>query len=422
MHVVEDSKCKIKIFNKPVEEQIDEIQCNRQNAYPSFDWIDDNRFYVTFNVHPNSSIKPFIYNLKTKRLEEMLSTDFKSENNKHFIDAFVKKYHKGILSLRENHLDQMSLVYFEGSNRKTLYQFRDKPYSIAVGEKDLFFVGNNNELFKMELPEDILSQETNISLLLAPQTTKIDDPLILENQLYFSLGNIAKEVIYSTSGAFTYSLENGIKDFTYTDNLLSVLALTNSGYVVEQIKHGEAINTIYFDSKLNFRHVAYFQSEIYIAGADGIYKLEQNKLSQISKLKTLELVSNGQCMIAEASGIFRFHPKHNTFDKLIEQGERAFQSERGCLSVDNLTGNIINENREVISTETADRLLIEHKGRIAHRYHVKEKTHIVDVETGTVIDRTKNRARYTRMISYEEDILYLGQEDVKTSILRLKLK
>lgn len=344
MHVVEDSKCKIKIFKRPVEELIDEIPCNRQNAFPSFDWIDDTKFYITFNVKPNSSIKPFIYDLETKRLEEVTTTNFESENGNKFIDAFIKARGNGMFSLREDHLDQMSLMLFEGDKRKTLYQFRSKPYSIALAKNNLFFVGNNNELFKIDLPNDVYSQESNISLLLAPQTTKIDDPLILQDELYFSLGNIAKEVIYSTSGTFTYSLENGIRDLTYTDNVLSVLALTNSGYVVEQLKKGVVLNTVYLDTQLSFRHVAFFKDKLYLAGSSGIYKLVDNKLVQVSQIKTTELVSNGQCMIAESNVIYKFEASSDTFKKLVEQGERAFQSENGCLFVDSLSGTIVNEN------------------------------------------------------------------------------
>jgi DNA-binding winged helix-turn-helix (wHTH) protein len=421
MHVVEDSKCKIKIFNRPVEDQIDEIPCSRQNAFPSFDWIDDSKFYITFNVDPNASIKPFIYDLVTKRLEEVTTTNFESENGDKFIDAFIKAHGNGMFSLREDHLDQMSLMFFMGDKRKTFYQFRSKPYSIAVSEDNLFFVGNNNELFKMDLAADVYSQETNISLLLAPQTTKIDDPLVLQDELYFSLGNIAKEVIYSTSGNFKYSLENGIRDFTYTDKVLSVLAVTNSGYVVEQLKKGVVFNTVYLDTKLSFRHLAFYQDELYLAGSDGIYKVTDKKLTQVSQVKTAELVSNGQCMIAEGNGIYKFKASSNTFEKLVEQGERAFQSQHGCLFVDNLSGNIVNEKRVIISKQTKNRLLIEHQGKIAHRYNVNEETHIVDLETGDLITKTKSRAFQTRLISYDDDILYLGQDDVNTSIMKLKL-
>ena len=421
MHVVEDSKCKIKIFQKPVEEQIDEIPCNRQNAFPSFDWIDENRFYITFNVDPGSSIKPFIYDLTTKRLEEVFSTNFESENNKKFIDAYIKGHNDGVFSLRESHLDKMSLTYFKGNNRRTLYKFRAKPYSIAVAQQNLFFVGNNNELFMLPLSNDILSQDINLSLLMASQATKIDDPLVLEEQLYFSLGNIAKEVIYSSSEDFTYSLENGVRDFTYTDKVLTILALTNSGYAIEQLKDGLVFNTVYLDSNISLRHVAFYQGNIFLAGADGVYKLVENKLIQVSNIKTIELVSNGKCMIAEGDGIHLFEQDTHNFIKIVEQGERAFQSEQGCLFVDTLTGNIVSEKREVISKQTKKRLLIEHKGKLAHRYNVKEQTHIVDIKTGKVMEKTKARARFTKLISYEDDILYLGEADVNTSILRLQL-
>ncbi len=422
MHVVEDAKCKIKVFKRPVEELIDEIPCNRQNAFPSFDWIDETKFYITFNVNPASSIKPFIYDLETKRLEEITTTNFESENGKKFIDAFIKGHGDGMFSLRRNHLDQMSLMYFEGDKRKTLYQYRADPYSIAVSKSNLFFVGNNNELFKMYLTDDVYSQDFNASLFLAPQTTKIDDPLILEDELYFSLGNTSKEIIYSISGNFTYSLENAVRDFTYTDKVLSVLALTNSGYVVEQLKGGSIFNTIYLDTKLNFRSLAFYQGELYLAGGSGIYKLVSEKPKYISKLKVVELVSNGKCMIAETeNGIFQFEVSNSSFQKIAEQGERAFPSEDGCLFVDKLSSTIVNEKRESIAKPTMKKLLFEHQGKIAHWHSVKGKTHIVDIETGKLIAKTKNRALYKKVVSYEDDILYLGQADVNTSIIKLKL-
>lgn len=423
MHVVEDSKCKIKIFKRPVEELIDEIPCNRQNAFPSFDWISDTKFYITFNVNPTSSIKPFIYDLQTKRLEEITTTNFDSKNGNKFIDAFIKAHGNGMFSLRENHLDQMSLMYFEGNKRRTLYQYRAKPYSIAVSKTNLFFVGNNNELFKMNLADDVFSQGFKESLFLAPQTTKIDDPLILQNELYFSLGNTSKEVIYSTSGNFTYSLENGVRDFTYTDKVLSVLALTNSGYVVEQLKEGVIFNTLYLETELNFRHLAFYQEELYLAGASGIYKLVDKKPLYLSELKATKLVSNGTCLIAQADkGIFQFEASNRSFQKIVEQGDRAFASEGGCLFVDKLSNTIVNEKRKVIAKPTMNKLLFEHQGRIVHWYSVKDKTHIVDIKTGELVSKTKSRALYKRVISYENDILYLGKADVNTSIVKLKLK
>jgi len=422
MHVIEDSKCKIKVFKRPVEEQIDEIPCNRQNAFPSFDWIDDTKFYITFNVYLTSSIKPFIYDLETKRLEEVITTNFDSENGKKFIDSFIKAHGGGIFSLRDNSLDQRSLIYFEGDKRRMLYEYRAKPYSIAVSKNNLFFIGNNNELLQMNLTDDVFSQDINTSLLLAPQTTKISDPLILQDELYFSLGNTSKKVIYSTSGNFTYSLENDVTDFTYTDGVLSVLGITNSGYVVEQLKEGVVFNTIYLDTLLNFRHLAFHQGQLYLAGASGIYKLVDKVPSFISELKIIELVSNGKCMIVEAeNGIFKFETDNSAFKKIAAQGERPFASKSGCLYVDKLSDTIVNEKREKVAIPRMYKLLFEHQGKIAHWHSVKDKTHIVDLETGEIIAKTKNRALYKRVVSYEDDILYLGQADVNTTIVKVKL-
>lgn len=422
MHVVEDSKCKIKIFERPVEEQIDEIPCNMQNAYPSFDWIDDSKFYITFNVSPPLSIRPYIYDLETKRLERVTTTNFDSKNSKRFIDAFIKARGNGMFTLREDHLDQMSLIYFEGNERRTLYQYKAKPYSIAVSKNNLFFIGNNNELLKMSLTDDINSQELDISLLLAPQTTKIDDPLILQGELYFSLGNSSNETIYSTSGKFTYSLENGIRDFTYTDKVLSILALTNSGYAIEQLREGVVFNTVYVDTKLSLRSVAFYKGEIYLAGASGIYKLVDNKLSLMSEVKIKELVSNGECMIAEGQNkVFKFSAEKDSFQKLAAQVERAFPSVNGCLFVDNLTGTILNEERKEVAKQKMRKLLFEHQGKITHWHNVGDQTHFIDLETGEQIAKTEERVLYRRVVSYEDDILYLGQDNVNTSIMKLKL-
>lgn len=421
LHVIEDGKCKIKVFERPVEELIDEIPCNRQNAFPSFDWIDESKFYITFNVNPSSSIKPYIYDLETKLLEEVKKINFDSENGKKFIDSFIKAHGKGMFSLRQNNLDQMSLIYFEGDKRRTLYQYRAKPYSIAVSETNLYIVGNNNELLNINLTDDIYSQNLDFSLLLAPQTTKIDDPKILQDELYFSLGNTSKEVIYSTSGNFTYSLENGIRDFTYTDKVLSVLALTNSGYVIEQLKSGTVVNSVYLDTKLSFRHIAFHQGELYLAGASGIYKLVGDQPILISELQTSELVSNGQCMIAHGeNSIFMFLKQDGSFQKIAAQSERPFPSVRGCLFVDNLSGNIVNEKGEKIAEPTMNKLLFEHQGRITHWHSVGDKTHIVDIQTGAIIAKTDSRVLHKKVVSYEDDILYLSQADIHTSIVKVR--
>ncbi|PMG31546.1 hypothetical protein BCU94_07355 [Shewanella sp. 10N.286.52.C2] len=422
LHVVEDAKCIIKVFERPIENQIDEIPCNRQNAFPSFDWIDKTKFYITFNLTPSASIRPYIYDLETQHLQEVTDTNFDSENGKRFIDAFIKANGNGMFSLRENSVDEMSLMYFEGDKRRTLYTYRNKPFSIAVSKNNLFSVGNNNELFRINLTDDVYSQEINTSYVLAPQTAKIDDPLILENELYFTLGNSSKEIILSMSGKFTYSLENGIRDFIYTNKTLSVLAATNTGYVVEQLKDETVFNTVYFDTDLSLRHLAFHQGEIYVAGSSGIFKLIDNNLINISEIKTLELVSNGNCMIAGTdNGIFKFVADSGSFKILATQANRPFPSKHGCLFVDNLSNDIVNEKREKISKPILKKFLFEHKGKLTHWSLVGDQTHFIDIESGQIIAKTNHRAIYQRVVSYEDDILYLGLDDVRTSIVKVEL-
>ena len=243
MHVVESAKCKIKIYNSPFKEQIDEIPCSRQNAFISFDWLDSSQLYLTFHVQESQSIKPYLYNLETKLLEPVNSPNFESGNTKRFIDAFIKSHGEGMFTLRENHLSQMSLMYFEGKNRREIFKYRTKPYSLAVTQNNLYFMGNNNEVLSLPLEENILQQRVEPNLLLAPQTTKVDDLLYLENNLYFSVGNIEKYIIKSTSDNFEYQLEGGLSDFNYTDGVLTMLAHTNTGYVVEQLRNNKIINS-----------------------------------------------------------------------------------------------------------------------------------------------------------------------------------
>jgi hypothetical protein len=161
---------------------------------------------------------------------------------------------------------------------------------------------------------------------------------------------------------------------------------------------------------------------LYLAGASGIYKLVDKIPSLISELKIIELVSNGKCMIVEAeNGIFKFETDNSAFKKIAAQGERPFASISGCLYVDKLSDTIVNEKREKVAKPRMYKLLFEHQGKIAHWHSVKDKTHIVDLETGEIIAKTKNRALYKRVVSYEDDILYLGQADVNTSIVKVKL-
>lgn len=419
MHVIEDAKCKIKIYKRPVEEQIDEIPCNRQNAFPSIDWIDENRFYITFNVSQGAPIRPYIYNLENKRLELATETNFDSLTGKRFIDAFIKGYDNGVLSLRENYVEKMSLMYFKGDQHKIIYEYRNKPYSFGVSEDALYFVSNKNELLKLDLKEDLLTQPIKPTVYLPPQAAKIDDPLILDNELYFSLGNTSKEVVYSIPEFFKYNLENGIRDLTYTDGILTVLGLTNTGYVVEQLKDNVVVNSLYFDTDISIRSVALYKGEIFLAGSHGIYKLVGTELIEISKRKTRKIISNGNCMLSEANGIYKYDEKINNFEMLVAQGERIFAGEQGCYFADNLSGHILNENREKIATQKMRKMLFEHKGRIAHYYHDGDSTKIVDLETDEVIAQTPSRILYLRAVSYKDDILYLGHSPVKTSIIKV---
>lgn len=421
MHVVEDAKCKMKIFRRPVEEQIDEIPCNRQNAYPSFDWIDQNRFYVTYNVELTASIRPYIYDLNSRRLEQVTSIDLDSEDGQNFIDVYIRSHRDALISLRENQLGKNSLVYFEGSKRRNIHDFRATSYSFAKAKDTLYFVGDSNELLKLQLTHDVLNQDLTPSPLLAPQATYISGPQFLEGDLYLTLGNKSQTEINSISSDFSFNLENGILDFSYAGKILSVLAESNTGYVIEQLQNETVIKSVYFDSTLNLRRIAYYAGDIFVAGSSGIFKLVGSTLHRVSDLKTSALISNGQCMLVEADGIYSFDKEKQNFNKVAAQGERPFSSSKGCLYADKLSGFIMNEKREKVLKQAMRKMLFEHQGRIVHWHSVGDQTHVVDVETGETIKKTKSRVLRKRLISYEDDLLYLAASDVDTSIVRLKL-
>jgi len=420
MHVIEDAHCIIKIYARPVHQLIDQLACNRQNAFPSFDWIDEHRFYVTFNVEPNAPIEPYIYDLRTQHLEKATAFNVSPANNKKFIDSFIKAHGEGLFSLRINHLDQMVLMYLGREQQHTLYEFRGKPYSVAVSDDNLVFVGNHNELLTVPLNNNDIDSEISPTLLMAPQTNKIDDPLFLQDDLYISVGNTSKRVIYSTSGDFTYSLENSIDDFEYTNNVLTILGTTNTGYVIEQLQENKLFNSVYLPTTLNFRHVAYFNDEIYLAGASGLYRLNKTKPELIDTLKVMELATNGECFLAEADdGVYSFSGDGNSLRKIAAQGERVFSSDQGCMYVDNLSGKIVNEQREVIASPTMNRLLFEHNGQIVHWYSKGDKSYIIDAISQQAIASTRNRVLNKKVGSYGDDILYLGYAEVNTSIVKV---
>lgn len=421
MHTVEDAKCKMKIFKRPIEEQIDEIPCNRQNAFPSFEWVDQDNFYVTYNVESTASIRPYIYNLNSKTLERVTSIDFDAEDGQKFIDAYIRSHADGMISLRENQLGKNFLMFFQGKKRRHLHDFRATSYSFAKAKDALYFVGDSNELLALPLTNDVLSQDLSPSLLLAPQTTYISGPQFLEESLYLTLGNKSRTEINSMSNDFNYTLENGILDFSYTNKTLSVLAESNTGYVIEQLQDDTVVKSVYLDSTLNLRRIAFHSDDVYVAGSSGIFKLVDSGLVQVSDLETSALISNGQCMLAEAGGVYSFVEEEQSFYKLAAQGERPFSSSKGCLYADNLSGSILNEKREKVSKQTMRKMLFEHQGRILHWHSVGEQTHIVDVETGDTIKKTKSRVLRKRLVSFEDDLLYLAASDVNTSIVRLKL-
>ena len=63
---------------------------------------------------------------------------------------------------------------------------------------------------------------------------KIADPLFFDGNLHLTLGNASKEFITSYSQKYEFHLEDGVRDFTYTDDTLSIMGLTHFGYVIEQ--------------------------------------------------------------------------------------------------------------------------------------------------------------------------------------------
>ncbi|WP_338519829.1 winged helix-turn-helix domain-containing protein [Alteromonas gracilis] len=420
MHFVEDGLCKIKVFAVPVKNQIDEIPCNRQNAFPSFDWIDENKFYVTYNVELAGSIVPHIYDLETGLLEKDTSSSLLPATGEKVIDAFIKATDTGLYSLREDHLDKMSLVYFEGDNQRSIFDYRAKPYSFGLSQDHLFFVGNNNELLKLDVSGDMLTKAIEPELVLAPQAVKLDDPLILEDELYFSLGNSSSEVIRSMFGKFTHELESGIRDFKIIDNQMFILALTNTGYAVERLIDERVIETLYLDTELTLRSIAYYKGDIYLAGPSGIYIVTGEHLEPVSSLKTRTIVSNDQCMLIESDGIHIFNDQTRGFDKLAGQGERPFISNNGCSFVDNLTGNIVNQAQDIHGKQLMRKMLFEYKGKLAHWYSKGESTYIVDIESGETIAKTKQRVLFKRLASYGDDILFLGAADVNSSIIKLQ--
>lgn len=420
MHVIEDARCIIKIYAKPVNQLIDQLACNRQNAFPSFDWIDEHSFYITFNIEPNAPIVPYIYDLRTRHLEKVNSLNVSPANNKKFIDSFIKAHGEGLFSLRINHLDQMSLMYLGREQQHTLYEFRGKPYSIAVSDDNLVFVGNTNELLSIPLNDNGIDGNISPTLLMAPQTNKIDDPLYLQDELYISVGNASKRVIYSTSGDFTYSLENGINDFDYTNNILTILGTTNSGYVIEQLEEEQLINSVYLPTSLNFRHVAFFRGDIYLAGASGLYRLNRDEPELIDRIKIVELATNGECFLAEADdGVYSFKANNNSLKKIAAQGERVFSSAQECLYVDNISGKIVNEQRQVIASPSMNKLLFEHNGKLVHWFSEGDTSYVVDASNQQIIASTRSRVLNKRVGSYGDDILYLGHAEVNTSIMKV---
>lgn len=420
LHAIEDGKCKIKVFAKPIENLIDEIPCSRQNAFPSFDWIDNSRFYITLTVNPNTPVKPYTYDLSTKHLEEVTSINFNRTEEKFFIDSFIKARGPGIFSLRENHLEQMSLLYFEGKERRLIYQFRGKPYSIGVSDDMLYFVGNQNQLYEIYLEDNVLSQTIEPSMLLHPQTSKIDDIQVLQKNLYFSLGNSAKEIINSVSGDFTFSLENGIKNLSYVDGVLTILAMTNTGYVIEQLKNGRIIKSEYIDTPLNLTHIAFHKNQIYVAGASGTFVLVDNTLNQITTIPTDRLVANNTCLMIEANASI-YLLNQTKLDKIVTQGERAFAGKTSCFYIDKLSGYIYDEHQKRITKPKKNKLMFEHQGKIMFWKSEGDQTHIFDNETEEVIATTKHRILNKRVISFGNDILYLGHADVNSSIVKLNL-
>lgn len=422
LHVVEDGKCKINIYERPIENLIDVIPCNRQNAFPSFDWIDENKFWITFNLNKSDSIKPFIYDLKTRQLETQEDVIGLPANSLFYIDGFIKAYRQGLFSLREDHLKQTKLIYLKDRQQKTIFEYAATPYSIALSEDSLFYTGNHNELFKLRLENNVLEQSIEPLLLLASQAVKIADPLFFDGNLHLTLGNASKEFITSYSQKHEFHLEDGVRDFTYTDDTLSILGLTHFGYVIEQRKDGDVSKLQYIETEKSFRHLAFFENDIYLAGASGIWKVKDKGLIEVADLDVIDIVSNGNCMLAEASsGIYSFEKSLRAFEKIASQGERIFSANEGCMYVDNVSNTIRNEKREFIANPTMRKRIFEYKGKLHHWYSEGEVTHIVDLSTNLKVATLQSRALLKRVIGYKGDILYATQSGVNSSIIKLGL-
>ena len=422
VHVVEDGKCKINIYERPIENLIDVIPCNRQNAFPSFDWIDENKFWITFNLNKSDSIKPFIYDLQTRRLETQEDVTGLPANSPFYIDGFIKAYRQGLFSLREDHLKQTKLIYFKDRQQRTIFEYAATPYSIALSEDSLFYTGNHNELFQLKLENNVLEQSIEPSLLLASQAVKIADPLFFDGYLHLTLGNASKEFITSYSQKYEFHLEDGVRDFTFTDDTLSIIGLTHFGYVIEQRKGGDVSKLQYIETEKSFRHLAYFENDIYLAGASGVWKLKDEELIEVADLDVIDITSNGNCMILEASsGIYSFAKSLGTFKKLASQGERIFSAKQGCMYVDKVSNTIRNEDREFVATPTMKKRIFEFKGKLHHWYSEGEVTHIVDLSTNLKVATLPSRALLKRVIGYKDDILYATQSGVNTSIIKLGL-
>lgn len=422
LHVVEGGKCKINIYERPIENLIDVIPCNRQNAFPSFDWIDENKFWITFNLNKSDSIKPFIYDLQTRRLETQEDVIGLPANSPFYIDGFIKAYRQGLFSLREDHLKQTKLIYLKDGQQRTIFEYAATPYSIALSDDSLFYTGNHNELFQLRLENNVLEQSIEPSLLIASQAVKIADPLFFDGNLHLTLGNASKEFITSHSQKYEFHLEDGVRDFTFTDDTLSIIGLTHFGYVIEQRKGGDVSKLQYIETEKSLRHLAFFENDIYLAGASGVWKLKGEELYEVSDLDVIDITSNGNCMILEASsGIYSFAKSLGTFNKIASQGERIFSAQQGCMYVDKVSNTIRNEKREFVATPTMKKRIFEYKGKLHHWYSEGEVTHIVDLSTNLKVATLRSRALLKRVIGYKGDILYATQSGVNSSIIKLGL-
>lgn len=415
-------QCRIRIFSKPFEDELDSLICQGSVSFAGMEWLNKDKLLITLDSENDIDQKPYIYNLSENEFSELHNADVTNLQKGKVWDYFVKHSPKGIFTLRVNEFHEVKLMYFEGDNRRSIYTFKYKPYSFALIERDIYLVNLANEIVKIGFDGEYIDGDIKMETITSNNLSKISYIQESNGGLYYLVGKGVELKLSAYQGSFERSLEKGVVDVNYVNGTLSLLGLADGGYVYEVYESGELQKRAYIYTDNALTHITIWNGLVVVGGSSGIFEFSEGVLNKLDTSKIGEIVSGEDCLIYETDkGVFSLDEKNNVH-QVSSVGRDILLHNNTCHYVDDIDGYMKDVQGNSIAKINGHKRLISHQGKLSYWENVNYGAEVRDIDSDQLIAKLPKLVRNMRLVSSGEDFLYLDVSQQHTSLYKANIK